>query len=121
MFLMAAGFSLPALQPYAGSIAVGGTLAYILAFALGAGPVPATLVPELNPLSTRGKAFEQGTLLYEFYGAGSFLYGSLPQRRFPSHPGLTQCAPSKSPLGLVKVRLARNKGGQQHAFWGGFS
>ncbi|GLC50831.1 hypothetical protein PLESTB_000436800 [Pleodorina starrii] len=56
MFAMAAGFSLPSLQPHAGSIAVVGTLAYILAFALGAGPVPATIVPELNPLSTRGKA-----------------------------------------------------------------
>ncbi|GFR40716.1 hypothetical protein Agub_g1323 [Astrephomene gubernaculifera] len=56
MFLMAAGFSLPALQPHAGTLAVVGTLGYILAFALGAGPVPATIVPELNPLSTRGKA-----------------------------------------------------------------
>ncbi|EFJ48518.1 hypothetical protein VOLCADRAFT_104700 [Volvox carteri f. nagariensis] len=56
MFAMAAGFSLPALQPQAGTIAVVGTLGYILAFALGAGPVPATIVPELNPLSTRGKA-----------------------------------------------------------------
>ncbi|KXZ57026.1 hypothetical protein GPECTOR_1g927 [Gonium pectorale] len=56
MFAMAAGFSLPALQPYSAPIAVLGTLAYILSFALGAGPVPATIVPELNPLSTRGKA-----------------------------------------------------------------
>ncbi|KAG2436948.1 hypothetical protein HXX76_006464 [Chlamydomonas incerta] len=56
MFAMAAGFSLPALQPYAGTIAVVGTLSYIAAFALGAGPVPALIVPELNPLATRGKA-----------------------------------------------------------------
>ena len=56
MFAMAAGFSLPALQPYAGTIAVVGTLSYIAAFALGAGPVPALIVPELNPLATRGAA-----------------------------------------------------------------
>jgi hypothetical protein len=39
MFAMAAGFTLEALRPYSAAIAVGGTLAYILAFALGAGPV----------------------------------------------------------------------------------
>jgi hypothetical protein len=56
MFAMAAGFVVPALQPYSGTIAVVGTIAYVLSFALGAGPVTALLIPELNPASTRARA-----------------------------------------------------------------
>lgn len=33
-----------------------GTLAYIVSFALGAGPVPGLLVPEITPLRLRGAA-----------------------------------------------------------------
>jgi hypothetical protein len=54
MFAMAAGFSLPALKEYSAPIAVVGTLFYILTFALGAGPVTALIIPELNPASIRG-------------------------------------------------------------------
>lgn len=41
-------------QAYSAPVAVGGTLAYILAFALGAGPVTALIIPELNPAKMRG-------------------------------------------------------------------
>ena len=33
-----------------------GTLAYIVSFALGAGPVPGLLVPEITPTRLRGVA-----------------------------------------------------------------
>lgn len=56
MFLMAAGLGIEALKPFSGTIAVSCTLFYILSFALGAGPVTATIIPELNPAATRGAA-----------------------------------------------------------------
>lgn len=56
MALMAAGFGLPALAPYSGTIALGGTLAYILSFAIGAGPVSGLIVPEINKEAVRGNA-----------------------------------------------------------------
>lgn len=37
-----------------GAIALLGTLAYILSFAMGAGPVPGLLVPEITPARIRG-------------------------------------------------------------------
>jgi sugar porter (SP) family MFS transporter len=56
MLAMAAGLGIPALSPFAGPIALGGTLAYIVSFALGAGPVPGLLVPEIAPAVLRGRA-----------------------------------------------------------------
>jgi hypothetical protein len=53
---MAAGLGLPQFAGAAGPIALGGTLAYVLAFALGAGPVPGLLVPEIAPARLRGAA-----------------------------------------------------------------
>ncbi len=47
MLAMALGLTLPVLQAVAGPIALLGTLGYIMAFALGAGPVPGLLVPEI--------------------------------------------------------------------------
>ncbi|KAG1679661.1 hypothetical protein FOA52_006178 [Chlamydomonas sp. UWO 241] len=56
MLAMAAAFVVPALLPHSGTIAVVGTITYVLSFALGAGPVTALLIPELNPSSTRARA-----------------------------------------------------------------
>ena len=53
---MAAGLGLPQFASAAAPIALGGTLAYVLAFALGAGPVPGLLVPEIAPARLRGAA-----------------------------------------------------------------
>ncbi len=49
-------WALPAGSPLSQAVAVGGTLAYILAFALGVGPMPALLVPELNRAADRDRA-----------------------------------------------------------------
>jgi sugar porter (SP) family MFS transporter len=56
MAAMSAGFALPALAAHAGAVALGGTLLYILAFAVGAGPVTGLIVPELNAAAVRGQA-----------------------------------------------------------------
>jgi len=55
MFAMVAGRSLPQLASSAGTIAFAGTVAYVLSFALGAGPVPGLLVPEINTEQMRGE------------------------------------------------------------------
>lgn len=54
MLAMAAGFSLPVLDSLSAPIALIGTLAYILSFGLGVGPVPALIVPEISPPELRG-------------------------------------------------------------------
>jgi len=56
MALLAAALSVPALAPVAGTLALLGTLAYVAAFAAGAGPVPSLLVAELYPPRLRGRA-----------------------------------------------------------------
>ncbi|PSC75514.1 Plastidic glucose transporter 4 [Micractinium conductrix] len=56
MLAMAGGLSLPFLSGMTGGIALVGTLAYILSFALGAGPVPGLLVPEITGARIRGRA-----------------------------------------------------------------
>lgn len=54
MLAMVAGLSLSSLAHLRGSIALFGTLAYVLTFSLGAGPVPGLLVPEITPARLRG-------------------------------------------------------------------
>ena len=54
MLVMAAGLGLKQLAGISSIVAVGGTVAYVISFALGAGPVPGLLVPEITPARLRG-------------------------------------------------------------------
>jgi MFS family permease len=56
MALLALALTAPALAPYSGPLSLLGTLAFVAAFASGAGPIPALLVAELVPSRMRGKA-----------------------------------------------------------------
>ncbi|KAG6382348.1 hypothetical protein SASPL_157986 [Salvia splendens] len=49
-------FTWKALAPYSGTLAVLGTVLYVLSFSLGAGPVPALLLPEIFSSRIRAKA-----------------------------------------------------------------
>lgn len=53
--LLSAALTMPALEAFAGPLSFLGTLAYVAAFASGAGPVPSLLVAELYPPALRGK------------------------------------------------------------------
>ncbi|GJP60081.1 hypothetical protein CLOP_g19066 [Closterium sp. NIES-67] len=56
MLLLALSLSFPPLQPIAAPLSVLGTVAYVLSFAMGAGPVPALLLPEIFPSHIRASA-----------------------------------------------------------------
>ncbi|GJN40639.1 hypothetical protein PR202_gb29886 [Eleusine coracana subsp. coracana] len=56
MLLLALSFTWKVLAPYSGTLAVVGTVLYVLSFALGAGPVPALLLPEIFASRIRAKA-----------------------------------------------------------------
>ncbi|KAK1423478.1 hypothetical protein QVD17_18781 [Tagetes erecta] len=56
MLLLSLSFSWKALTPYSGPLAVIGTVLYVLSFSLGAGPVPALLLPEIFASRIRAKA-----------------------------------------------------------------
>lgn len=56
MLLLSMTFSWTALAPYSGTLAVLGTVLYVLSFSLGAGPVPALLLPEIFSSRIRAKA-----------------------------------------------------------------
>ena len=55
MLTMAAGLHLKQLASLSSTIAITGTVAYMVFFALGAGPVPGLLVPEVTPARLRGE------------------------------------------------------------------
>ncbi|XP_051127007.1 plastidic glucose transporter 4 [Andrographis paniculata] len=56
MLLLSLTFTWKALAPYSGTLAVVGTVLYVLSFSLGAGPVPALLLPEIFASRVRAKA-----------------------------------------------------------------
>ncbi|CAJ2651514.1 unnamed protein product [Trifolium pratense] len=54
--LLSVSFSWKVLAPYSGTLAVLATVLYVLSFSLGAGPVPALLLPEIFASRIRAKA-----------------------------------------------------------------
>ncbi|XP_027350595.1 plastidic glucose transporter 4-like [Abrus precatorius] len=56
MLLLFVSFTWKVLAPYSGTLAVFGTVLYVLSFSLGAGPVPALLLPEIFASRIRAKA-----------------------------------------------------------------
>lgn len=62
MASMVIGFSQASLAAYSGTVALFGTLLYILSFGLGVGPVPALIVPEIAPADIRGAQLRQGSV-----------------------------------------------------------
>ncbi|KAL4577597.1 hypothetical protein LXL04_013707 [Taraxacum kok-saghyz] len=56
MLLLSLSFTWKVLAPYSGPLAVIGTILYVLSFSLGAGPVPALLLPEIFASRIRAKA-----------------------------------------------------------------
>ncbi|XP_047311735.1 plastidic glucose transporter 4-like [Impatiens glandulifera] len=56
MLLLSLSLSWKILSPYSGTLAVLGTVLYVLSFSLGSGPVPALLLPEIFASRIRAKA-----------------------------------------------------------------
>ncbi|XVE72092.1 hypothetical protein DITRI_Ditri11bG0011000 [Diplodiscus trichospermus] len=56
MLLLSLSFTWKVLAPFSGVLAVVGTVLYVLSFSLGAGPVPALLLPEIFASRIRAKA-----------------------------------------------------------------
>nr|GEV32986.1 plastidic glucose transporter 4 [Tanacetum cinerariifolium] len=56
MLLLSLSFTWKVLAPFSGPLAVIGTVLYVLSFSLGAGPVPALLLPEIFASRIRAKA-----------------------------------------------------------------
>ncbi|CAK7344309.1 unnamed protein product [Dovyalis caffra] len=72
MLLLSLSFTWKALAPYSGTLAVLGTICYVLSFSLGAGPVPALLLPEIFASRIRAKAV---ALSLGMHWAANFVIG----------------------------------------------
>ncbi|XP_011035088.1 PREDICTED: plastidic glucose transporter 4-like isoform X3 [Populus euphratica] len=72
MLLLSLSFTWKALAPYSGTLAVLGTVCYVLSFSLGAGPVPALLLPEIFASRIRAKAV---ALSLGMHWAANFVIG----------------------------------------------
>jgi sugar porter (SP) family MFS transporter len=73
---LAAGAYFPQLAGHASTIAFAGVLAYIASFALGVGPIPGTLVPEVNSEKLRGRAV---SLAMTVHWVANFMVGQFFQ------------------------------------------
>lgn len=74
MLLLSLSFTWKVLTPYSGTLAVLGTVLYVLSFSLGAGPVPALLLPEIFASRIRAKAV---ALSLGMHWISNFLIGLL--------------------------------------------
>ncbi|GAB4827886.1 hypothetical protein Ancab_034770 [Ancistrocladus abbreviatus] len=72
MLLLSLTFTWKVLAPYSGPLAVLGTVLYVLSFSLGAGPVPALLLPEIFASRIRAKAV---ALSLGMHWASNFIIG----------------------------------------------
>ncbi|KMT18568.1 hypothetical protein BVRB_2g027020 [Beta vulgaris subsp. vulgaris] len=72
MLLLSLSFTWKVLAPYSGTLAVVGTVLYVLSFSLGAGPVPALLLPEIFASRIRAKAV---ALSLGMHWASNFIIG----------------------------------------------
>ncbi|GAB4832324.1 hypothetical protein Ancab_006338 [Ancistrocladus abbreviatus] len=72
MLLLSLSFTWKVLAPYSGPLAVLGTVLYVLSFSLGAGPVPALLLPEIFASRIRAKAV---ALSLGMHWASNFIIG----------------------------------------------
>ncbi|KAF9684128.1 hypothetical protein SADUNF_Sadunf04G0085600 [Salix dunnii] len=72
MLLLSLSFTWKVLAPYSGTLAVLGTVCYVLSFSLGAGPVPALLLPEIFSSRIRAKAV---ALSLGMHWAANFVIG----------------------------------------------
>ncbi|KAI4388951.1 hypothetical protein MLD38_001235 [Melastoma candidum] len=72
MLLLSLTFTWSVLTPYAGPLAVAGTVLYVLSFSLGAGPVPGLLLPEIFASRIRAKAV---SLSFGMHWISNFVIG----------------------------------------------
>lgn len=72
MLLLSLSSTWKVLTPYSGTLAVVGTVLYVLSFSLGAGPVPALLLPEIFASRIRAKAV---ALSLGMHWASNFIIG----------------------------------------------
>ncbi len=81
------------MQSMSGTIALVGTLAYVLSFAVGVGPVPGILVSEINAAAIRGKMHCQLCIAacgHHFSGA----HASSSRARWPFNARVAGCLPT---------------------------
>ncbi|KAL6994008.1 hypothetical protein U1Q18_012117 [Sarracenia purpurea var. burkii] len=72
MLLLSLALTWKVLAPYSGTLAVLGTVLYVLSFSLGAGPVPALLLPEIFSSRIRAKAV---ALSFGMHWISNFIIG----------------------------------------------